>query len=158
MGGSVAECAGGLRGLKYGVTRHYVLGMESFWPRGEIFRFGGKTVKNSPPTIRLPLHSSEGTLGIITQITVKPSRLPNTEGHAGDVSAARKRRKHGDGHHKAHIIPATLEIMDRVTIQTVESYAKFGLPTDAEALSPDRGGRRYADWWMPRRSRAERHR
>lgn len=72
MGGSVAECSGGLRGLKYGVTKHYVMGMEVVLASGEVFRFGGKTVKNVTAYDFASLFvGSEGTLGIITEITVK---------------------------------------------------------------------------------------
>ncbi len=136
MGGSVAECAGGLRGLKYGVTKHYVLGMEVVLASGEIFKFGGKTVKNVTAYDFASLFvGSEGTLGIITQITVK--LVPPPKYRKSMLATFRRLEDAGNtvtGIIKAHIIPATLEIMDRVTIQTVESYAKVGLPTDAEAL------------------------
>ncbi|HOI74423.1 MAG TPA: FAD-linked oxidase C-terminal domain-containing protein [Syntrophales bacterium] len=136
MGGSVAECAGGLRGLKYGVTKHYVLGMEVVLASGEIFKFGGKTVKNVTAYDFASLFvGSEGTLGIITQITVK--LVPPPKYRKAMLATFQRLEDAGNtvtGIIKAHIIPATLEIMDRVTIQTVESYAKVGLPTDAEAL------------------------
>ncbi|PKN35353.1 MAG: glycolate oxidase subunit GlcD [Deltaproteobacteria bacterium HGW-Deltaproteobacteria-19] len=136
MGGSVAECAGGLRGLKYGVTKHYVLGMEVVLASGEVFRFGGKTVKNVTAYDFASLFvGSEGTLGIITQITVK--LVPPPQYRKAMLATFQRLEDAGNtvtGIIKAHIIPATLEIMDRVTIQTVENYAKVGLPTDAEAL------------------------
>ncbi|MBM3147651.1 MAG: FAD-binding protein, partial [Actinobacteria bacterium] len=71
MGGSVAECAGGLRGLKYGVTRDYVIGLEVVLADGSVARFGGRTVKNVSgyDMIRLFV-GSEGTLGVVTEITV----------------------------------------------------------------------------------------
>ena len=72
MGGSVAENSGGLRGLKYGVTKHYVMGMEVVLATGERVHFGGKTVKNVTAYEFASLFvGSEGTLGIITEITVK---------------------------------------------------------------------------------------
>ena len=136
MGGSVAENSGGLRGLKYGVTKHYVMGMEVVLANGEKVRFGGKTVKNVTAYDFSNLFvGSEGTLGIVTEITVKLIPAPKyrrtmmgiykTIEDAGNTVA---------GIIKAQVIPATLEIMDRMTIRTVEDFAKVGLPTDAEAL------------------------
>src|SRR5580698_4700598 len=72
MGGSVAENSGGLRGLKYGVTKHYVMGMQVVLANGDQVKFGGKTVKNVTAYEFSSLFvGSEGTLGIITEITVK---------------------------------------------------------------------------------------
>lgn len=115
MGGSVAECAGGLRGLKYGVTKHYVLGMEVVLASGEVFRFGGKTVKNVTAYDFASLFvGSEGTLGIITQITVK--LVPPPQYRKAMLATFHRLEDAGNtvtGIIKAHIIPATLEIMDR---------------------------------------------
>ncbi|MCS5695128.1 FAD-binding oxidoreductase [Desulfofundulus thermocisternus] len=136
MGGSVAECSGGLRGLKYGVTRHYVMGLEVVLASGEVVRYGGKTVKNVTgyDLVRL-FTGSEGTLGIITEIIVRLIPAPqaretmlagfNDLAGAGNAVA---------GIIGAKVIPATLEIMDRVTVETVENYARVGLPTDAAAV------------------------
>jgi glycolate oxidase len=136
MGGSVAENSGGLRGLKYGVTKHYVMGMEVVLASGERVRFGGKTVKNVTAYDFANLFvGSEGTLGIMTRITVKLipapkfrrtmlAAFPNIEA-AGNTVA---------GIIGSQVIPATLEIMDQMTIRTVEDYAHIGLPTDAQAL------------------------
>jgi glycolate oxidase len=136
FGGSVAENSGGLRGLKYGVTKHYVMGMQVVLANGDVVRFGGKTVKNVTAYDFCGLFTgSEGTLGIITEITVKlvpgpifrttMSAVCPTIQDAGNAVAAII---------KAHVIPATLEILDRNTILAVEAYAHVGLPTDAEAL------------------------
>jgi glycolate oxidase len=136
MGGSVAENSGGLRGLKYGVTKHYVMGMEVVLANGDKVRFGGKTVKNVTAYDFSSLFvGSEGTLGIITEITVKLIPAPKfrrtmlatyqTIEDAGNTVA---------GIIRAQVIPATLEILDRKTIETVEAYAHVGLPTGAEAL------------------------
>jgi glycolate oxidase len=135
MGGSVAENSGGLRGLKYGVTKHYVMGMEVVLANGDKVRFGGKTVKNVTAYEFASLFvGSEGTLGIITEITVKLIPAPKfrrtmlatfqTIEDAGNTVA---------GIIKAQVIPATLEILDRKTIETVEAYAHVGLQA-AEAL------------------------
>jgi len=136
MGGSVAENSGGLRGLKYGVTKHYVMGMEVVLANGDAVRFGGKTVKNVTAYDFSNLFvGSEGTLGVITEITVKLIPAPRfrrtmlatyqTIEDAGNTVA---------GIIRAQVIPATLEILDRKTIETVEAFAHVGLPTDAEAL------------------------
>lgn len=136
MGGSVAECAGGLRGLKYGVTKHYVMGMETVLASGEIFRFGGKTVKNVTAYDFASLFvGSEGTLGIITEIIVK--LIPAPKYRKAMLAFFDRLEDAGNavtGIIKAYVIPATLEIMDRVTIRAVENYAKVGLPMDVEAL------------------------
>ncbi|WP_027718663.1 FAD-binding oxidoreductase [Desulfovirgula thermocuniculi] len=136
MGGSVAECSGGLRGLKYGVTRHYVMGLEVVLASGEVIRCGGKTVKNVTgyDLVRL-FTGSEGTLGIITEITVRLIPAPQARetmlagfarlADAGNTVTEIIQRK---------VIPATLEIMDRVTVEVVENYAHIGLPTDVAAL------------------------
>ncbi|ACX51710.1 FAD linked oxidase domain protein [Ammonifex degensii KC4] len=136
MGGSVAECSGGLRGLKYGVTRNYVMGLEVVLANGEVLRCGGKTVKNVTgyDLVRL-FTGSEGTLGIITEIIVRlipapPARETMLAGFSCLADAGNAVTQIIE--HK--IIPATLEIMDRVTVEVVESYARIGLPTDVAAL------------------------
>ncbi len=136
VGGSVAENSGGLRGLKYGVTKHYIMGMEVVMPTGEIFRFGGKTVKNVTAYDFTHLFvGSEGTLGIITEIICK--LIPAPKYRKSMIAFFEKLENAGKTVTdivRSHVIPATLEIMDKVTIQTVENYAKVGLPTDVEAL------------------------
>lgn len=136
MGGSVAECSGGLRGLKYGVTKHYVMGLEVVLANGKVMRCGGKTVKNVTAYDMVKLFvGSEGTLGIITEIIVKLIPAPEARKSALAIfksidDAARAIT----GIISNKVIPATLEIMDNVTIKTVENYARVGLPTDAEAI------------------------
>ena len=136
MGGSVSECSGGLRGLKYGVTKHYIMGMTIVLANGKIIRWGGKTVKNVTGYDLVALFTgAEGTLGIITELIVKLIPAPearksimavfNDLNKAGNAIAAIIRNK---------VIPATLEILDNVTIQTVENFVHAGLPVDAEAV------------------------
>lgn len=136
MGGSVSECSGGLRGLKYGVTKHYVMGLKVVLANGETIKVGGKTVKNVSGYDLVGLFTgAEGTLGIIVEITVKLIPLPEArrsmlavfgtmEGAARSIT----------GIIANHVIPATLEIMDNTTIRVVEDFARVGLPTDAEAV------------------------
>jgi glycolate oxidase len=136
MGGSVAENSGGLRGLKYGVTKHYVMGMEVVLANGDRVRFGGKTVKNVTAYDFSNLFvGSEGTLGVIVEITCK--LLPSPKYRRAMLATYRTVEEAGNtvaGIIKAQVIPATLEIMDNMTIRTVEDFAHVGLPVDAEAL------------------------
>jgi len=136
MGGSVAECSGGLRGLKYGVTRDYVMGLEVVLADGEIVRFGGKTVKNVTAYDMVRLFTgSEGTLGIITEIIVR--LIPAPETRETMLAAFKDLAEAGNavtGIVRSKVIPATMEIMDRLTVQTVENHAHIGLPTNVEAV------------------------
>lgn len=136
MGGSVSECSGGLRGLKYGVTKHYVMGLEVVMIDGTVARFGGKTVKNVTAYDMVKLFTgAEGTLGIITEITVK--LIPAPEAKKSMLAYFDKLEDAGNTVTeivRSKVIPATMEIMDQVTIRTVENFAKVGLPTDAEAV------------------------
>ncbi len=136
MGGNVAENSGGLRGLKYGVTADYVMGLETVLADGTVLRSGGKVVKDVAGYSLNPLLvSSEGTLGFFTGITVKLiprprskvtmlAHFPALQDAALAVSAIIA----------AKVIPATLEILDRVTIRCVEEYAHVGLPLDVDAV------------------------
>ncbi len=136
MGGSAAENSGGLRGLKYGVTKHYVMGMEVVLANGSAVRFGGKTVKNVTAYDFSSLFvGSEGTLGMMTELTVK--LIPAPKAHRTMTAVFKTLEDAGNtvaGIIKAKVIPATLEIMDQMTIRTVENFSKAGLPTDARAL------------------------
>ena len=136
LGGNVAENAGGLRGLKYGVTRDYVLGLEVVLPTGEIVRLGGKAMKDEAGYDLIDLLvGSEGTLGIFTKILVRLIPGPETSrtllavfdaiGDAGDAVAAIIAER---------ILPSTMEFLDQTTIRAVESFAGLGLPKDAAAL------------------------
>jgi glycolate oxidase len=136
MGGSVSENSGGLRGLKYGVTKHYIMGLEVVLANGDRVRFGGKTVKNVTAYDFSNLFiGSEGNLGLITEILCK--LVPGPKYRRAMLATFNSVEDAGNtvsGIITAHVIPATLEIMDNMTIRTVEEYAKIGLPTDAAAL------------------------
>ncbi|MFA5903397.1 MAG: FAD-binding protein, partial [Desulfobacula sp.] len=136
MGGNVAENSGGLRGLKYGVTSDYVMGLTTVLADGSILHTGGKVVKDVAGYRLNPLLvSSEGTLGLFTEIIVKLipkpqvkitmlAHFPEMRQAALAVSAVIA----------AKVIPATLEFLDKVTIKCVEDYAHVGLPLDVEAV------------------------
>ncbi len=136
IGGNINENSGGLRGLKYGVTRDYVLGLEVVLPNGDIIRTGGKLAKDVAGYDLTRLFvGSEGTLGIITEAILKLVPLPETkktmlatyqsmDDAAMTVSAIISQK----------MTPTTLEFMDQPTIEVIEAYAKIGLPTDAKAV------------------------
>jgi glycolate oxidase len=136
VAGNVAMCAGGLRGLKYGVTRNYVLGLEAVLPTGEVIRTGGRLWKDvAGYDLTRLLTGSEGTLAVITEITVGLLPLPETAGtgvayfdHLADAGRA-VARIIADG-----VLPATLEFLDRRCINAVEDFARLGLDRDAGAL------------------------
>ena len=101
MGGSAAENSGGLRGLKYGVTKNYIMGMEVVLANGEKVRFGGKTVKNVTAYDFSNLFvGSEGTLGIITELTAKLIPAPKfRRTMTGELQDAGRCGQHGGRHH-----------------------------------------------------------
>ena len=136
MGGSAAENSGGLRGLKYGVTKNYIMGMEVVLANSEKVRFGGKTVKNVTAYDFANLFvGSEGTLGIITELTVKLIPAPKfRRTMVGTFKTLADAGNTVSGIIAAKVIPATLEIMDNMTLKTIENFAHIGLPTDVEAM------------------------
>lgn len=137
IGGNVGENAGGAHCLKYGVTTNHILGLELVLPNGEILNIGEEGIPDVPGYDLLGLLTgSEGTLGIVTKITCRI--LKNPEGkqtvlayfdHVEDGSQA------VSDIISAGIIPAALEMMDKVAIEAVESAAfPVGHPNDIEAL------------------------
>jgi glycolate oxidase len=136
LGGNVAENSGGLRGLKYGITKNYVMGMELILPNGELIMVGGKSVKDvAGYNLKDFLVGSEGTLGIFTKILLRLIPKPETSRTmlayfdrmidaaetVSDIIASK-------------ITPAIVEFLDNTTIKCVEDYAHLGLPTTIEAL------------------------
>ncbi len=136
IGGNVAENAGGLRGLKYGVTKNYVMGLEVVLPTGELATFGGKNVKDvAGYNMKDVFVGSEGTLGIITRILLKLIPKPQaSQTMLAFYSSIHAAAQTVSDIIAARIIPTTLEFLDNVTIRCVEDYAKIGLPVDAAAL------------------------
>ncbi len=136
IGGNVAENSGGLRGLKYGITRNYVMGLEVVLPNGEVMWTGNKCVKDvAGYSLKDLFVGSEGTLGVITRVLLRLIPKPAAKktmvatfaqmDHAAEAVSAII---------AAQIIPCTLEFLDRMTIHCVEDYAKIGLPLNCEAL------------------------
>lgn len=136
LGGNVAENAGGPRGVKYGVTKDYLLGLEAVLPGGKVMRTGGRTVKNvTGYNLTQLLCGSEGTIGVISQITVR--LLPKPEAKKTLQAIYPKLEDAGETVAKiigAGIIPVTLELMDQVIIQVVDDFLHVGLPRGADAL------------------------
>jgi glycolate oxidase len=135
IGGNVAENSGGVHCLKYGLTTHNVLGVELVTPDGEVLRLGGRYL-DSPQYDLLGLTvGSEGLIGIVTEVTVRILRRPQTaralliafaeiEAAGAAVAAII-----AEG-----IIPAGMELMDRPAIHAAEDFVHAGYPLDAEAL------------------------
>ena len=136
IGGNVANNSGGLRGLKYGVTRDYVMALEVVLADGRMLHTGTKCVKDVAGfTLKDLFIGSEGTLGIITRITLKLAPQPQSKktmlalyddmSDAAETISAIIRSK---------IVPCTLEFLDGVTARCVEDFAHVGLPTDVAAV------------------------
>jgi glycolate oxidase len=136
IGGNVAENSGGLRGLKYGITRNYVMGLEVVLPDGEVLWTGNKCVKDvAGYSLRDLFIGSEGTLGVITKVLLKLIPKPVAKRTMVATFAAMDTAAQCVSDIiAAQIIPCTLEFLDRTTIHCVEDYAKVGLPLDCEAL------------------------
>ena len=136
IGGNVAQNAGGPRCLKYGVTVDYVLGMEVVLASGEIIRFGSRNVKDVTGYRLSSLFcGSEGTLGIVTEITLKVVPLPEAYRTVLavyddlDATAATVSAVIGAG-----ILPAAMELLDKVVINVVEDAFGVGLPREAVGM------------------------
>jgi glycolate oxidase len=136
IGGNVAENSGGLRGLKYGVTRDYVMGLEVVLANGEIAWLGNKCVKDvAGYNLRDLFIGSEGTLGIVTRVLLK--LVPQPQARQTMLASYTSIEAAGETVSDiiaAKIIPCTLEFLDQVTIRCVEDFAQVGLPTDAAAV------------------------
>jgi glycolate oxidase len=135
IGGNVGENAGGPHCLKYGVTTNHILGLQAVLPDGSVVAMGGKALDTPGYDLTGLFVGSEGTLGIVTRITVRIMRLPESvktllaifetiDDAANCVSEIIAKG----------ILPATLEMMDRTVIKAVEMAYQSGYPLDAEAV------------------------
>jgi glycolate oxidase len=154
IGGNVATNAGGLCCLKYGVTRDYVLALEVVLASGKVVRLGSATTKNSAGyDLRGLMVGSEGTLGVVTEITVRLRPLPggapitivgffDSLTAAGEAVAAIT---------AAGVVPVALELLDRYCLRAVEEWKRMDLDLDAAVLllarvdSPGAAGEAEAD-------------
>ena len=135
IGGNVAENSGGVHCLKYGLTTNNVLGVEMVMMDGEVIRLGGKHLDAGGYDILGLINGSEGLLGVITEVTVRILRKPETARAAliGFPSAVAA----GDCVARiigAGIIPGGMEMMDRPAIHATEQFVHAGYPLDVEAL------------------------
>jgi glycolate oxidase len=144
IGGNVAECAGGPRGFKYGTTKRYVLALEAVLPTGEIVQTGSKAVKNVVGyDLTQLLVGSEGTLAIITRITLRLIPKPpahatllamfaDIQGAVDAVSALIQRR----------VVPATIELIDEDSLQAAQDHTgqRFAPPGTGAVLIVEADG------------------
>ncbi len=135
IGGNVAENSGGVHSLKYGLTTNNVMGVELVLMNGEVVRLGGKHLDSDGYDLLGVITGSEGLLGVITEVTVRILKSPETakavllgfnrSEEAGDCVAAVI---------SAGIIPGGMEMMDTFAIQAAEEFVHAGYPLDVEAL------------------------
>ncbi|MGH7022536.1 MAG: FAD-linked oxidase C-terminal domain-containing protein [Caulobacteraceae bacterium] len=135
IGGNVAENAGGVHCLKYGLTVNNIAALEVVTMDGEILRLGGETLDSPGFDFLALMTGSEGLLGVITEVTVKLLPAPL---HARALLAAFA-EVHDGGRAvaaiiAAGIIPAGLEMMDQLAIVAAEKHCAAGYPTDAKAI------------------------
>jgi len=136
MGGNVGENAGGPRGVKYGVTRDWILGLKVVMADGRVINTGGVTMKNVTGIDLTSLFcGSEGLLGVVTEVALKLLPIPpfqqSIQAFFDDVDDASKTVADIIA---SGIIPVSLELLDRVVINMVEDSRKIGLPRDAEGM------------------------
>ena len=136
IGGNVGENAGGPRCLKYGVTKDYVLGLEVVLADGQVMRTGGRTIKNVAGYDLTALFvGSEGTLGVVTEITVKllpkPAATATVMGVFDQIEQACQAVSLVI---TSGVLPLTTEIMDGDCIEAVQRQKDYGLPTNVDAI------------------------
>lgn len=135
IGGNVAENAGGLRCVKYGTTKHYVLGLEFVTARGEICRTGTLNGSIGSPDLTPLLVGSEGTLGIITRIALRLINAPAARGTMQIIFPSLDLASNSVSEiMAAGILPSVCELMDRHVLDAVTAYTGTQLPTGTEAL------------------------
>ncbi len=133
LGGNINTCAGGVRGMKYGVTRDFVQGLEAVLPSGEVIQVGGKVVKNSTAySLKDLIIGSEGTLAIVTKATLRLVPKPrhtalifvpfeSTRAAADAVSEIVRRK----------VVPFALEYMPNHAVHVAEKYLERSLPDNS---------------------------
>ena len=135
IGGNVAENAGGVHCLKYGLTTHNVLGVRAVDADGDVLEMGGEALDAAGYDLLALITGSEGNLGVITRITVRLLPLPErTETLLATFASVRQAAEAVGEIIGAGIIPAALEMMDRIVIDACERLMSMGFPKGAEAL------------------------
>lgn len=136
IGGNVAENAGGLRGLKYGVTKDYVMGLDFFDVNGQLVKTGSRTVKCvTGYNLAGLMAASEGTLGVFNEIILKLTPPPAaSKAMMAVFDDVNKASEAVASIIAAHVVPCTLEFMDQAALKHVEAYTKAGLPVEAAAI------------------------
>ncbi|UCH33746.1 MAG: FAD-binding protein [Armatimonadota bacterium] len=135
VGGNVAENAGGPHCLKYGVTTNHVLGVKVVLPDAEVAQFGGAAVDQPGYDLAGLMNGSEGTLGIVTEATVRISAIPESVRTLLAVFDSMDTASEAvSAIIAAGIVPAALEMIDRVMVGAIQASMDAGYPTDAEAV------------------------
>jgi len=136
IGGNLAENSGGPRGLKYGVTKDHVIGLKVITPEGELIRTGGNTIKNvTGYDLTKLIVGSEGTLGVITEATLKLlPKPPAVQTLMVSFDEVRKAAEAISRTLTSGILPSKMEFMDQACIEAVENFQPAGLPVNAAAI------------------------
>jgi glycolate oxidase len=135
IGGNVAENAGGPHTLKYGVTSNHILGQTIVLPDGEIASFGGAFPLRTGPDFSTFLASSEGTLAVTTEITVRLVPVAQTvKTMLAIYATVEEATDSASAILAAGVLPTAMELIDNLCIQAVEAHLKAGYPQDAAAV------------------------
>lgn len=136
IGGNVSENAGGMRAAKYGITKDYVMALRMVIPNGEIIRAGKRTIKDvAGYNIAGIVIASEGTLGCITEITLKLIAKPQlSQSMMGVFPTVNDAMNAVYKTMAAGVTPVAMEFLDNLTINAVEKKFNKGLPTEAGAI------------------------
>ncbi|HIP44188.1 MAG TPA: glycolate oxidase subunit GlcD [Sulfurospirillum arcachonense] len=136
IGGNVAENAGGMRAAKYGITKDYVMALRVVIPNGEIIRAGKRTIKDvAGYNTAGIIIASEGTLGCITEITLKLISKPKlSQSMMGIFPTVNDAMNAVYKTMAAGVTPVAMEFLDNLTIRAVEQKYSKGLPTEAGAI------------------------
>jgi glycolate oxidase len=135
IGGNIAEGAGGLRAVKYGITKDYVLDLEVVLPTGEIIHTGARTLKNSTGyNLTQLMVGSEGTLGVVTKATLKLVPMPHTRMvMLAPFASGEKACEAVSAIFRAGILPSALEFMEKEAIDFAQDYLK-SYPFDTKGI------------------------
>lgn len=136
IGGNLLENSSGPKGLKYGTTKEYVIGLEVVTPTGEVVHTGGKTVKNvTGYDLTRLIVGSEGTLGVVTEAILR--LIPKPQAQKTLIASFARLVDSGRAMTdilSSGILPSAMELMDNACIRAVENYSPIGLPLEADAI------------------------